>query len=257
MEKQLAQAKATIASLREENSKIDPKKPQPNLPLVPQITTTPQSRSLQSRSLAPVGQNATNSREHIRNYCHGVFKLPPSYRHLTHQVYSSHQHPQLPEHSLAEQLLDSYLTTIHSYIPILHWPTFLGVYQRVYEKGDLSEEPPSWGSLLFAVFACGLLYNCDSKIRTLHPDKGEQFIRQSHQLTDLFNDEFTVDHARTSLLTSIFLMEINCKSASWTWLGSTVRIAQDIGLHRDSGTWGVAENEVRRRIWWGIYVWDR
>lgn len=52
-------------------------------------------------------------------------------------------------------------------------------------------------------------------------------------------------------------MEINCKSASWTWLGSTVRIAQDIGLHRESGPWGVVENEVRRRVWWGIYVWDR
>jgi len=76
-------------------------------------------------------------------------------------------------------------------------------------------------------------------------------------LTDLFNDEFTIDHARAALLTSIFLMEINCKSASWTWLGSTVRIAQDIGLHRESGPWGVVENEVRRRVWWGIYVWDR
>ena len=32
------------------------------------------------------------------------------------------------------------------------------LYQRVYKKGGLTEDPPSWGSLLFVVFACGLLY---------------------------------------------------------------------------------------------------
>ena len=248
----MAQAKATIASLRAQNSKIDSNDSQPHKPLVPEINSVPQRRPL-----PPVAQNATNACGHIRNYCQGVFKPPPPCRHLGRQVHFSPHLPQLPEPSLAEQLLASYFTTVHSDIPILHWPTFLGAYQRVYEKRDLSREPPSWCSLLFAVFACGLLYTLDPKIRALYPDNGRQFIRQSHQFTDLFDDEFSIDHARAALLTSIFLMEINCKSASWTWLGSTVRIAQDIGLHRESGPWGVVENEARRRVWWAIYVWDR
>lgn len=251
MEKQLAQAKATIASLRAHTGKID-SGDHHSTPLIPEINSAPQRRPL-----PPVAPDTATARIHLRNYSRGVFKPPPPYRQVGRQPHFSPPLPQLPDRQWAEHVLSSYYSTVHSYIPILHWPTFVEVYERVYEKGDLSEEPPSWGSLLFAVFACGLLYTMDPKIRAMYPDNGRKLIEQSRQLTDLFNDEFTIDHARAALLTSIFLMEINCKSASWTWLGSTVRIAQDIGLHRESGPWGIVENEVRRRVWWGIYVWDR
>ncbi|RPB23196.1 hypothetical protein L211DRAFT_277477 [Terfezia boudieri ATCC MYA-4762] len=249
LEKQLAQAKATITSLR---SKVDSNDTNHTTPLIPEINSAPQRRPL-----PPLAPSAVSARAHIRNYSRGVFKPPPPYRQVGRQSHFLPPLPQLPDRQWAEHILSSYYTTIHSYIPILHWPSFVEVYERVYEKGDLSGEPPSWGSLLFAVFACGLQYTFDPKIRGMYPDNGRKLIEQSRMLTDLFNDEFTIDHARAALLTSIFLMEINCKSASWTWLGLTVRIAQDIGLHRESGPWGVVENEVRRRVWWGIYVWDR
>lgn len=252
LEKQLAQAKATIASLRAQTGKADSSDSHHSIPLIPEINSVPQRRPL-----PPVAPNTASARAHLRNYSRGVFKPPPPYRQVGRQSHFSPPLPQLPDRQLAEHILSSYYTTVHSYIPILHWPTFVEVYERVYEKGDLSGEPPSWGSLLFAVFACGLLYTVDPKIRAMYPDNGRNLIEQSRKLTDLFNDEFTIDHARAALLTSIFLMEINCKSAAWTWLGSTVRIAQDIGLHRESGPWGVVENEVRRRVWWGVYAWDR
>jgi hypothetical protein len=168
-----------------------------------------------------------------------------------------HPQPPLPPNQIGERLLAQYYQTIHCVIPILHWPQFVQRYEEVKAQGDLSNVSPSWGSILFAIFACGLLYTVDPEIKRLYPDEGRVFIGYSRQLTDLFNDEFTIDHARAALLTSIFLTELNCKSAAWTWLGSTVRIAQDIGLHRESGPWSVVEGEMRRRVWWGIYVWDR
>lgn len=252
LEKQLAQAKATIASLRAQNGKADSSDSHHVSPLIPEINSAPQRRPL-----PPPISNTIGARAHIRNYSRGVFKPPPPYRQVGRQSNFRPLLPKLPDRQWAEHILSSYYATIHSYIPILHWPSFVEVFERVYEKGDLSAEPPSWASLLFAVFACGFLYTFDPKIRAMYPDNGRKLIEQSRMLTDLFNDEFVIDHARAALLTSIFLMEINCKSASWTWLGSTVRIAQDIGLHRESGPWGVLENEVRRRVWWGIYAWDR
>lgn len=88
-------------------------------------------------------------------------------------------------------------------------------------------------------------------------DQGKVYLEASRMLINLWTDEFTLDHARAALLTSIFLTEMNMKSAAWVWLGSALRIAQDIGLHHESGTWSVSEGEMRRRVWWAIYVWDR
>ncbi|OQE69606.1 hypothetical protein PENNAL_c0132G09518 [Penicillium nalgiovense] len=63
--------------------------------------------------------------------------------------------------------------------------------------------------------------------------------------------------SRAALLASIFLYEVNSKSASWVWIGSAVRVAQEIGLHIDSGPWPAVEGEMRKRVWWGLYAWDR
>jgi hypothetical protein len=112
-----------------------------------------------------------------------------------------------------------------------------------------------WSSLLFAILAVGVLFSTEPSIH--RPDQGKDFIETSRRLIDLWNDEFVIDHARAAILTSIFLTEMNLKSAAWTWLASAVRISQDIGLHAETGPWPMIEGEMRRRVWWGIYVWDR
>lgn len=214
------------------------------------------------RPKAPsVGQDLASVRSHVRNYCRGVFKPPPPYRQV-----GLHPNPgqgidvsgiQIPPEDIGDLLVFQYYETIHSTIPILHWPRFGAAWETIKATRDLSGVSPVWASVLFAVFACGTIYSTNPIIKRMYPDNGKGFIECSRRMTDLFNDEFTLDHARSALLTSIYLTELNCKSAAWTWLGSTVRIAQDIGLHRESGPWTVVEGEMRRRVWWGIYAWDR
>lgn len=140
-------------------------------------------------------------------------------------------------------------------IPILHWPTFEQEYTSVYEAGSLHAISPIWTSLLFSVLAVGVLFSTEPSVS--RPHTGKEFIETSRQLLDLWNDDFVIDHARTAILTSVFLAELNLKSAAWTWLASAVRIGQDIGLHCETGPWPLIEGEMRRRVWWGIYVWDR
>src|SRR5205814_2574538 len=146
-------------------------------------------------------------------------------------------------------------SSIHLAIPILHWPSFQQEYEAVYKVGTLQGVPPHWSSLLFAVLANGCLYSMEPSINRSRD--GKKFIEISLSLIDLWNDEFTIDHPRTALLTSIFLTEMNLKSAAWTWMSSSVRIGQDIGMHCENGPWPVVEGEMRRSLWWGIYVWDR
>ena len=180
-------------------------------------------------------------------------KMPPPYRQIRTQASMTENVPPLPPRDTANHLLRQYFSHIHSVLPILHWPTFLADYDKAYQKGTLHGAPREWAAVLFGVFALGSQH-------TLDPDKvteGKEYVKTSMMIIDVWQDEFSMDQARAALLLSIFLFEVNLKSASWVWLGSAVRTSQDIGLHIESGPWSAVDGEMRKRVWWGIYAWDR
>ena len=118
--------------------------------------------------------------------------------------------------------------------------------------------PQVWVALFFAVLACGTLQTLDSLPHSPKAEvEGMSYLDTSARALNNWTDEMVIDHARASLLISIFATEVNLKSAGLVWLGSAVRIAQDIGLHCETGPWPVVEGEIRRRVWWAIYAWDR
>ncbi|RDL39476.1 uncharacterized protein BP5553_03816 [Venustampulla echinocandica] len=207
------------------------------------------------RQPPPPPHDLSSVRTNIRNFGRGIFKPPAPYRQIGSQGNFNPPRPELPPKYVADHLLNSYYASMHMIIPILHWPTFQQEYEAVYKSGSLRGVPPVWSSLLFAVLAVGVLFSSEPSIH--RPQQGKEFIEVSRTLIDMWNDEFVIDHARAAILTSIFLTESNLKSAAWTWLASAVRISQDIGLHSETGPWPVIEGEMRRRVWWGIYVWDR
>ncbi|KAI9795284.1 MAG: hypothetical protein M1833_007256 [Piccolia ochrophora] len=255
LEKQLAHARQQLSHLRplvKDGSPQDMDGEPAQQPTVrlPEVGSHPRRRQR-----PPVTKDLTRVRANLRNYGRGIFKPPPPYRQAGSPPLFSPPLPDLPVKATADHILGQYRSSVHVVIPILHWPTFHQTYESVYHHGTLRNVPPIWSSLLFAVLACGVL-NIDNRSID-QAREGKAYIETSLRLTDLWNDEFTVDHARSALLTSIFLAEMNLRSAAWTWLGSSIRISQDIGLHCETGPWPVTEGEMRRRVWWGIYAWDR
>ena len=194
-------------------------------------------------------------RANISNFSRGIFKPPAPYRQVGTQAHFNPPRPDLPPKHMADHLIRSYYSCVHMIIPIIHWPTFEQEYDAVYKAGSLNGVPAVWTSLLFAVLAIGVVFSTDPSVQ--RPHRGKDFIMTSRSLIDLWNDEFVLDHARSAVLVSIFLSEINLNSAAWTWLSAAMRISQDIGLHIETSPWPVIEGEMRRRVWWGIYTWDR
>ena len=253
LEKQLAQARQQISHLRslakDGAMELDLDSGHQSLSL-PEIGSNSQRRQRPS-----VAQDLSHVRSNLQNYSRGIFKPPPPYRGRGVPLSFSPALSDLPPRVVADHLLRQYYSSIHTVIPILHWPTFLQEYEAMYKVGNLQGVSPVSGSLFFSVLAVGVLNGIDLSISSLND--GKKYIEISRTLADLWNDEFTIDHARSALLTSIFLTELNLKSAAWVWLGSSINIAQDIGLHCGIGPWPVVEAEARKRVWWGIYIWDR
>lgn len=256
LEKQITQIKRENSQLRsmlngrEGQMDIDSEGPQQMQIQLPEIGSHPKRRQR-----PPPPQELSRVRSNIRNFGRGIFKPPAPYRQIGSQAHFNPPRPDLPPKHMADHLLGSYYASVHMIIPILHWPTFEGEYEAVYKAGSLHGVPPVWSSLFFSVLAVGVLFSTEPSIH--RPNKGKEYIETSRVLIDMWNDEFVIDHARAAILTSVFLTEMNLKSAAWTWLASAVRIAQDIGLHCETGPWPMIEGEMRRRVWWGIYVWDR
>ena len=254
LEKQLVQARQQLNSLRslskEGSMDIDAEISHQSTLNLPDIGSHPHRHPR-----PPPSHDLSRVRANLRNIGRGVFKPPPPYRQLGPQPSFSPPRPALLPRGQAEHILDQYYSNVHTVIPILHWPTFCKEVDEVYKAGTLHGFPPIWGSLFFSVLACGTIHTTSPSNKKL--DEGKEYIEAAQRMVDFYDDEFAVNNVRQALLTSVFLCEMNLKSAAWVWLGASIRMAQDIGLHCDTGPWPAIENEMRKRVWWGIYVWDR
>ena len=216
--------------------------------------------TLETPRSEPVGPGINNSRSNadfaavrsnLQRYGRDIFKQPSSHYQAFSESSSSSPFslPDLPPKSVADDLLRQYHVSFHAALPILHWPSFTQTYEEAYKEGSLKRVPRVWSALLFVVLGCSNLVrswrNC------------WRFLEISKSLIDVWTEEISLDHVRYAMLSSIVLVEMNLKSASWTWLGCAIRIAQGIGLHREAGKRSAVEEEMRRRVWWSLYSSDR
>lgn len=87
--------------------------------------------------------------------------------------------------------------------------------------------------------------------------EGKALLSRAIAMSNPWENDFSIEEARAALLICVFFVESNLKSAGWVWLGSAVRISQAIGLHVEGGPWTRLEGEMRSRLWYCIYSWDR
>jgi hypothetical protein len=219
------------------------------------IHDSPIDSSIPRRPQESISHDLPNVRRNLLLHASEIFTPPLPFRSTQRQTHLPHGLPTLPVKPLADHILQQYYSTVHTLFPVLHWPTFHQEFEAIYKVGTLQGVPPIWGCTLFAALACGVLHTRDSSINRL--DLGKQYIETSQSLFDLWQESFDIEHVRCALLTSIFCFEINLKATAWVWLGSCVRIAQVIHLNFETGPYPIIEGEMRRRVWWSIYNWDR
>lgn len=253
LEKQLAQAKQQLSQLRPQSEDTSPDESSSYSRsglLIQEYEPPPRKRQ---RISAP--QDFSAVRSDLRNYGRGIFKPPQPYAqhnsHVTSHVSLTKNAdlPDLPPKHVADELIYLYRMSFQAVFPLLDWDSFSREYEFVYRQRSLREVPRVWSALLYAVFACGTLPQ--------HLHDGQSYSEKSRKLLDLSADDLTFDHVRTALLTSVFLVELNLKSAGWTWLGIAVRIGQDIGLHIEDAGKPFIDPVVDRPVWWTVYVCDR
>ncbi|KAK0639422.1 fungal-specific transcription factor domain-containing protein, partial [Cercophora newfieldiana] len=194
------------------------------------------------------------ARANLRNFSRGVWKPPAQYRQPLSPETRDFQHI-LPPRQTTELLIRSYYSSAHTMTPTIHWPTFQQTVDGLYKQGAPLRVSSAFMSLFFAALAIGRLFIAEEE--QLRGFSAASLLEQARTLIDPWNNDYVLDNARALVLITMALNEMNLKSAAWSWLGTAVRVAQDLGLQSESGAWPFIEGEMRRRTWWTIYILDR
>ncbi|KAF1846974.1 uncharacterized protein K460DRAFT_279594 [Cucurbitaria berberidis CBS 394.84] len=152
---------------------------------------------------------------------------------------------------ISSTLIDAYFHDYHVCYPFVHEATFRAQYHEILPR------PPqrSWDMLYHAILALGAW--------SLNNDQvGLEDYLYRRALT-LGQHESVFEAANLTSVQALVLLsnlsqKRNSPNTGWNLLGLAVRTALSLALHRELPHWNISllEREMRRRVWWGLYIFD-
>lgn len=154
-----------------------------------------------------------------------------------------------PERKILEENVNKYFETYHVSYPIVHKALFLAYFN------DIVSPPPCWKSLLYIVAAIGSFMaatSADDHADLILFDRAKQNL----SMEDWETGNLTL--VQTLSLMSNYLQLRDRPNSGYNYLGIAVRMALGLGFHKnmDESQVSLFDQEVRRRVWWCLYVFD-
>ncbi|KAJ9403950.1 transcriptional regulator family: Fungal Specific TF [Paecilomyces variotii] len=163
---------------------------------------------------------------------------------------------QLPQRAVADALLDSYLTTVHPFFPVINEEEFGEQYERYWSIGSpLTEDILIWIATLNVIFSLGELcaQALEMEWRGKPNDHTLYYVRSRLVMQDFVRtlDRTDLNHIRLDALTGMYFFASNQVNRAWHTTGTAILQAYTLGLHLKSVDPSVAEvqHDMERRIW--------
>lgn len=173
-----------------------------------------------------------------------------------------------------ERYMTTYFYTIHIAYPFLPRSYFISkvkasLFENTRNDQLKAQLTASWLSLFYGVLAIGAFYDyLANQGQSTNPsaDLHAQYFRRSVLLTNVDKLEASAVQVSALLVQCFYLLATSNTDRCWITLGIAIRLAQALGLHMDfaGGTraWSyplpVSQRiEIRRRVWYSLYVMDR
>ncbi|KAF9310862.1 hypothetical protein BG003_008028 [Podila horticola] len=154
---------------------------------------------------------------------------------------------ELPPKDEMDNLLDMYFRYMYPFAPIFIRRSFMEQHQS--QRPDLSQI-----LVLNAIFCNACWYSDDPAIK----QESTKYFNRAKIILDETYHVSRISTIQALLLMSHHQYGVGNYSGGWLYTGMATRIAHDIGLHRqDVQVNEPEEGEIRRRIWWAVYISDR
>ncbi|KAG0084833.1 hypothetical protein BGZ92_009532 [Podila epicladia] len=182
-------------------------------------------------------------------YRQGVYPLPMA--HLNDSDLWSHSlqmtsERELPSKAEMDNLLSLYFRYMYPFAPMFIRRTFMEQHQK---RPDLSQI-----LILNAIFCNACWYSDDPLVKS----ESTKFFNRAKIILDETYHVSRISTVQALLLMSHHQYAVGNYSGGWLYTGMATRIAHDIGLHRqDVQVNEPEEAEIRKRVWWAVYIADR
>ncbi|KAL0091320.1 fungal-specific transcription factor domain-containing protein [Phycomyces blakesleeanus] len=151
--------------------------------------------------------------------------------------------------SVASRMVSFYFSHLHPFLPIINRTRFL---THAHQPTILTN------AILALSFRFASLY-FPNLTENSQEHAGTYFRKVMHRLRDTARSRLC--HVQAAILMTLYLDldDGDVESIQWCTLGSAIRMAQDLGLHRSATHWKLppAEIETRHRIFYACYILDR
>ncbi|KAG2229124.1 hypothetical protein INT48_005483 [Thamnidium elegans] len=163
---------------------------------------------------------------------------------------------------LADYLVHMYFTRVHMYCPIINKIQFLEQYYFH------NPTPPdkyilfAMTSIVLSVFLPNVVKIDSFKYTVEQLTECQEVLKEKAlKLLAIVYKRSMISTVQALILLSMFTnTEVDEEDTShWFMTGMAIRMAQDLGLHRDCTKWKIPDYEVelRKRIWYAAYLMDR
>ncbi|EMD32360.1 hypothetical protein CERSUDRAFT_118728 [Gelatoporia subvermispora B] len=160
---------------------------------------------------------------------------------------------------LMDSLVQCFLGTTYYLMPFLHLPTFIADYANPRKWGD-----PGFAALIVAICCLSSRHIDDPRVRADPTDSnsaGTQWFELFVQLRSLGGaDRPTIYTVQAVLIAGVYAVGLGKLSKAFALLAEAATLSIDGGLHRsvdDYDAFDPIEDEVRKRTFWCVYLWDK
>jgi hypothetical protein len=166
----------------------------------------------------------------------------------------------LPTREVADAFVEAFFQQVHPNYLLFHRGTFQLRYESIWipPANHLRALEPGWICSIFMVFAFGAqaLEHHDVQ-QSMYFQRRYLSLVQS-RLHHLINTTSLVN-IQALLLLQLLQHNASERNASWMLLGCASRMAITLGMHREgaTGAFDPVEKQVRRRVWWTLYIFEQ
>ncbi|PWY73053.1 C6 transcription factor [Aspergillus heteromorphus CBS 117.55] len=166
-----------------------------------------------------------------------------------------------PSIDVIYHLLDDYFDAVHWFSLVVYEPKFR---RRLQAIADGFADPAQRPFLLLLAIMLSMAAWYRSHRPSDATDSGHDWAKVGADLIKLVEsnlvelmDQPSILAVQTCILFGSHHLYHGRPNLSFTLLGATIRMAQAIGLHRESQAGDFGDREERKRVWWTVYTWDR
>ncbi|KAI0655064.1 fungal-specific transcription factor domain-containing protein [Cubamyces menziesii] len=160
---------------------------------------------------------------------------------------------------LMDSLVQCYLSTSYYLMPFLHVPSFLADYGNPRKWGE-----PGFAAFIVAICCLSSRHIDDPRVRADPNDSnsaGTQWFDLYLRLRTLPGaDKPTLYTIQSVLIAGVYAVGLGRLSKAFALLAESVTLSIDAGLHRSADDYDLfdpIEDEVRKRTFWCVYLWDK